>query len=283
MFRSCCGAGASVIGVSLLIAGPLHCAMAQEAADNEQLRKARHTVMEKAAQGFKVEQSSTRPPPTFGNKPLLRYSDPTRVVPGAHSLLDATVWRLGDKGRPLGLLTLEIYGKTPETAILSYEFASLADGELALAHGEQKELAWQFPAGGLTMRPLPGAGQPGDSPAARLGQMRQFTRRFKVSESYQGVTVECRLLAQPIDRYQSEDGTIVDGALFAFANGTNPEIGLLIEASKAGWTYGLGRLCAAECKIELDGKEVGSFAAGDFRNVKQGHYLNYNHPIPGPK
>jgi hypothetical protein len=136
---------------------------------------------------------------------------------------------------------------------------------------------------GLTMRPLPGAGQPALTPAARLGQMRQFTRRFKVSESYQGITVECRLLAQPIDRYQSEDGTIVDGALFAFANGTNPEIGLFIEASKAGWSYGLARLCAAESKVELDGKEVASFAAGDFRRLKQGNYLNYHHDIPLPK
>ena len=131
----------------------------------------------------------------------------------------------------------------------------------------------------LTMRPLEGAGRPAETPAARLGQMRQFTRRFKVTESYQDVTVECRLLAQPIDRYLDEGAGIVDGALFAFANGTNPEIGVLLEADKDRWTYGLARISAAESKVELDGKPVAAFPAGDFRLIKEGNYLNEHHAI----
>ena len=212
----------------------------------------------------------------MATKPLLRYSDPTRGA-GANGLLDAAVWRLGEKGRPAGLLTIEIYGDASETALLSYEFASLSDGELTLTHSQQKELVWEAPGGALTMRPLAGAGQPAGTTAARLGQMRQLMRRFKVTETYQGVPTECRLLTQPIDRY-SEGAEIVDGALFAFANGTNPEIGVLIECGKSGWSYGVARLCSAESKVELDGGVVATFATGDYR-VRQGNYLAHTHPI----
>jgi len=268
----------------LILAGLLiGSAFAQEAGENEQLRKARLSVMQQAAGKFKVARADGGKPPVFGSQPILRYSDPTRAAPGANGLLDATVWRLGEKGRPAGLLTMEIYDHSPETAILSYELASLADAELSVSHADQKELAWQMPGKGLTLRPLADAARPAETPAARLGQMRQLTRRFKVSESYQGVTVECRLLAQPIDRYQSDDDQVVDGALFAFANGTNPEIGVLIECNKAAWSYGLARLSAADSKVELDGREVATFPAGDFRLQKQGNYLNYNHTIPTPK
>ncbi len=45
----------------------------------------------------------------FVAKPQLRYSDPTRGTAEANVLLDATVWRLGEKGRPTALVTLEIY------------------------------------------------------------------------------------------------------------------------------------------------------------------------------
>ncbi len=277
------GVATGLFCVGLLLAGTLPAARAQEGGENERLRKARLTVMEQAVAGFKISRTDNSTPPAFAAQPLLRYSDPTRAAPGASGLLDATVWRLGEKGRPAGLLTIEIYGGTPESAILSYEFAALADGELSLSHTLQKDLAWQTPGRALTMRPLSGASQPAETLAARLGQMRQLVRRFKVTETYEGVPTQCRLLAQPIDRYRSADSEIIDGALFAFANGTNPEIGVLVECGKVGWSYGLARLSAAESKVELDGTVIATFAGGDFRLVRRGAYLAHHHPIPVAK
>ena len=60
----------------------------------------------------------------FRAKPLLRYSDPTRGMLEITALADATVWRLGEKGRPTAIVTLEIY-RSADRASLSYEFASL--------------------------------------------------------------------------------------------------------------------------------------------------------------
>ena len=44
---------------------------------------------------------------------------------------------------------------------------------------------------------------------------------------------DLRLLPQPAYRY-TEDGKIVDGAMFIFAHGTNPECCVLLEAYKDG-------------------------------------------------
>ena len=56
---------------------------------------------------------------------------------------------------------------------------------------------------------------------------------------------ELRLLPQPIYRYESEDPKLLDGGVFAFVQGTDPEVLLLLEAArKAGdavWMYGFVR------------------------------------------
>jgi hypothetical protein len=259
-------------GVGLFFATATVDATAQDERTTEQLAKARLKAMESAVAGFKVKRAGAEAP-HFASKPLLRYSDPTRNAPGAAGLLDAAVWRLGESGRPLGLLTLEIYNDAGTAAVLSYEFAALSEHELGLTHSEQKTIAWETPAKALVMQPLAGAPEPADAAAGRLVQMRQLVRRFKVSEIFEDITLECRLLTQPIDRYSSADDKITDGAIFVFANGTNPEVGVLVECGPAGWSFGFVRLTSAESYAELDGKKVATFAKGDFRLVKRGPYL----------
>jgi hypothetical protein len=58
---------------------------------------------------------------------------------------------------------------------------------------------------------------------------------------------QLRLLTSPIYRYAASEQGILDGAMFAFVQGTNPEVLLLIEAvaadSSAGtWRYGFARM-----------------------------------------
>ena len=64
---------------------------------------------------------------------------------------------------------------------------------------------------------------------------------------------------------------IVEGGLFTFANGTNPELMLFIEArqakntpSKPVWQFGVGRTSYAELHLEYEGKEVFSAPRGNF-------------------
>jgi hypothetical protein len=68
-----------------------------------------------------------------------------------------------------------------------------------------------------------------------------------------------RLLTQPVCHYESTD---TGGALFAFVEGTDPEVFLLIEA-RAGdkglaWHYALARMNSIEFHVALRGREVWS-------------------------
>lgn len=52
---------------------------------------------------------------------------------------------------------------------------------------------------------------------------------------------------QPLYRYEEPKGDLLDGALFTFVQGTDPQVLLLIEArrddsGKASWQYALARL-----------------------------------------
>ncbi len=57
---------------------------------------------------------------------------------------------------------------------------------------------------------------------------------------------------------------MIDGAVFAFANGTNPEVLLLLEAQRdpatkaATWIYGFAQMTGAEVYASLDDHEVWS-------------------------
>jgi hypothetical protein len=215
-------------------------------------------------------------------KPILRYSDPTRGLTDQNVLVDATVWRLGESGRPTGLVTLEIYRVTADASILAYEFASLSDAQFALEHKSNDKIAWEATGSALTVKPLEGAPAPAKTGPGRLIQMRQLARRFTVHETVNDQVIECRLLSQPIDRYQSESDEIDDGAIFAFANGTNPEIGLTLECGKGVWTYGTLRLSAADVVVKLEDREVSRYAKVDSRQ-RQGSYTSNQEPIELPK
>ena len=112
--------------------------------------------------------------------------------------------------------------------------------------------------------------------------MRQLMRRFVAKERYNNEWIECRLIAQPIDRYASEADKIVDGAIFAFANGTNPELGIVLETDGTRWRYGVLRLSSAESIITLDGEKVAAYEGFVFGGPKDGPYNSGSYRIePG--
>ncbi|HZL87943.1 MAG TPA: hypothetical protein VFB96_06160 [Pirellulaceae bacterium] len=190
-----------------------------------------------------------------GKTPLLRYDDPTRGLgEKSDGLQDASVWRLGETGRPTALITLEIYRNGPKKAILSYEFLSLTPSPLELK--SPRGPLWTPTSTDLRMAPLDKAPSPADTPRGRLVQMRQLARRFTVQETLPpgDNKIECRLLAQPIDRYDGGQEKVLDGAIFAFANGTNPEVALLLECTEREWFFGLARLSSAALQANLDGQ-----------------------------
>jgi hypothetical protein len=226
------------------------------------------------------EELKTKTALTFASKPLLRYSDPTRggVGGAANVLLDASVWRLGTEGRPTALVTVEIYQTADASRILAFEFLSLSETKFALKHKTQR-IRWDPEGSALALKELPDAPKPAATAAARLVQMRQLTRRFAAKELVNKESIECRLLPQPIDRYQSASQKIVDGAIFAYANGTNPELGLVFESDGEHWQYGVLRLTGAESSMTLDGRQVAVFDSFNTRGRTDGTYHSATHKI----
>jgi hypothetical protein len=100
--------------------------------------------------------------------------------------------------------------------------------------------------------------------AARLRQMKQLARSLNASELWKGQRSELRLLPTEVHRYSDAASGIVDGAVFIFVVGSNPEAILLVEAHQAdggsaaagSWKYGLARMSAAEMTFRLGDSEV---------------------------
>jgi hypothetical protein len=219
--------------------------------------KQRLEIMRQAIDDFQVRSSQIESPEAlkFRDEPSLRYNDQSRLGDnGAQALLDATVWRLGEKGRPLALVTLEIYPFGEGRAVLTWEFVSLSSSSFEMRNSHR--VTWTPAGTDLSMKPLEDAPAPADSPRSRLIQLRQLSRRFTAQEELRGEKIDCRLLAQPIDRYDDESAGILDGAVFVFANGTNPEMGLVLECSDKGWSYGVFRLTSATLFAQLDRKSL---------------------------
>jgi hypothetical protein len=133
---------------------------------------------------------------------------------------------------------------------MAHEFHSLAEEPLAAKfHGKQ---VWKAKEAGLRFAAVPKAPAPAATEAQRLLQMKQLAKEFAGSKkTAAGTEVELRLLPQPVYRYAAPKQGVVQGALFAFVQGTDPEIWLLIEArgkvaAGAAWQYAATRMISAE-------------------------------------
>jgi hypothetical protein len=252
-------------------------------ADDDPEAKRRLAVMQASVEALAAKSDDLKPKALApATQPLLRYNDPTRggvkEEGNNNFLLDAGLWRLGSEGRPTALVTLEIYRQPDGKHVLSYEFLSLTERKFSLKH-KTEEVLWDATDSGLSLKDLPDAPKPAGTAAARLTQMRQLARRFGATETYNKDTVECRLIAQPIDRYQSERDKITDGAIFALANGTNPEIGIVLECDADRWVYGIIRLSAAKSQVTLDGKEIVALEKFNARGRRDGPYNSGSHKL----
>ncbi len=147
-----------------------------------------------------------------------------------------------------------------------HEFQSLTDGELAVEN-ELTETEFWRPKQSVKRESIPGAPVPAATASKRLIQMNQVARRFAASVKFKQsprkrdlTRYELRRLPRPIYRYQSDSRNIVDGTLYAFVQGTNPEVFLLIEAHQQPtgmeYRYGLSPMTGYEVSAKIDANEV---------------------------
>lgn len=189
---------------------------------------------------------------TLHDEPLLHWGNPARTgEDGA-----VFVWMLD--GRPEAIGSIFTY-RLPNAIRRKHEFHSLAAGPLMAEYRGQR--VWAPQIAGVTFQPVPGAPEPAGTPRQRMTQMkalsRDFSARMTDEERKQS---DLRLISQPLLRYEPKDRSIIDGALFSFSLGTDPEVILLLEArSEKGiqsWQFACARYHYIDLRVSYKEKEV---------------------------
>lgn len=186
--------------------------------------------------------------------PVLNYSDPARM------LSHATCWLWTSEGRAIGALAIEFNPSGEGQGHWTFEGVTLRSGDSVLQLGESQWPLNLPPGSALS---LTGVGEPARDRPARLTQLKLLARRFSaVSLSQEEGRNSLRLLPRPVYRYPDDASGVVDGAVFAFTYGTNPEVLLAIEAverdDRIEWSYRLAPLTAGRLSISLGDEEVWS-------------------------
>jgi hypothetical protein len=133
---------------------------------------------------------------------------------------------------------------------------------------DKDRVIWYPETAGVEFKDVPGAPQPAKTPGERLRQMKAIAERFKATMTgWQADNTdreELRLLPRPLYRYdlakaKDPDPNLLDGGLFAYVMGTDPEVVLVLEAvrtgEKAAWQYALVRATSGGLEVRL-GTEV---------------------------
>lgn len=222
----------------------------------EQQRKDALSKMASAkARSLSVVEATGKPMTSVLHpKPLLRWSNPTAgSIHGEVFLWSADL-------RPVAIASIyRWYAPYQDSTV---EITSLSTSGLEL--NENDQTIWKAAAGGVTFRPLNEVTAPAKTRVSRLRQMRDIARRFAViladDRGGELVSRDLRLLDQPIYRYGKDDSPIIEGALFVFAENTDPEVLVMVEAisedQQLRWRYGVARMNAHGLDVKLDGQLI---------------------------
>lgn len=186
-------------------------------------------------------------------QPVLRWSNPLRATG------DGAVFIWADKTdekRPAAAMC--IFGSGAER--VTHEWQSLSTEQLRATY--RGATVWRPQTAGLEFHAVPGATEPAAAtPARRLAQMHGLLRDFSPTVGQEPRQHELRVLTHPIYRYGDEQTELVDGAVFAFAQATDPEVLLLLEArrenaQRASWWWAAARMSAWRLDLKYRGELV---------------------------
>ncbi len=209
-----------------------------------------------------------RPAPTLLKSPVLRCNDPTRGE------ADGAVWIWLDGKRPVTAMCLLQYVGGRQ----NYEFVSLCDEALRVSG--RPDWSWEPEATARAWTRLEDSVP--DTAMKRQFAMRGLVRRFEVTEFYRGQNFTLRLLNRPIYSYADEEHGVKEGAIFAFTNGTNPEVLVQLEArhdNSDAWYVSYARLGSAALTVKLDEKEAWTAEAIEAHDESKSYFATNERPV----
>jgi hypothetical protein len=185
-------------------------------------------------------------------EPIFRLDNPVTGVKDSAIFL----WTDAETGRPEA--TIQMF-RAPE-GFWNHDWTSLSASPIVAEIGTRAP--WR-PKPGLEFRPVPDAPSPAATSQARLRQIRALAEEFSGTDDFLGAGwTQLRLLPKPWLRYGKAGSGVEDGALLAFAIGTEPEVVLMIEARRADsagglrWEYALAPMTSFEVKVSWKGNLV---------------------------
>lgn len=189
----------------------------------------------------------------LSGEPVLRWSNPIRNVD------DAAVFVWLSKDRPEMVATVMSYRDDQKNLRRSYELLSLSQDKLVGVQGGRRD--WQPEKLAFAWREVPGAPAAADTSVQRRRQMRDLAAKFQVAVEADKNRYELRLLAQPLYRYENAKADVLEGALYAFVEGTDPELILALETPRAGrpWKFTTGRLTRWGIEVRYQDKVMNEF------------------------
>jgi hypothetical protein len=190
-------------------------------------------------------------------QPVLRWRN---VIRGQEGEAMMVVWP--HNGRPVAMTSI-----FPWQGKMCHEFDSLSREKKVIARDKDRVI-WSPETAGVEFKDVPAAPKPAKTHAERLRQMKAIAERFKATMTgWLGDDTdreELRLLPRPLYRYdlknaKEPDPNLLDGALFAYVQGTDPEVVLVLEAigtaKKSAWQYAFVRATSGGLEVKL-GREV---------------------------
>lgn len=234
----------------------------------KELAEERMKFMKTALTRFTIQVGKEKEPAKVGD-PCLRWTNP---IGGAPDGIVAVFAHKG--GRPVATGQFYMDGQRQ----WCNEFTIIGESDVTLMRSDR--VFWKPSKYICKFTDLPRSPMPADKAVARLAQMRAIAADFSVLDWFRGTKQDLRLLRQPVYRY-SEKGKILDGGLFIFVLGTDPECCLLLEAYQDGkdyrYRYALAPVTGFRFEVRYKDRLVWSKPPGDAGS----YYLGYYTPEPG--
>lgn len=190
---------------------------------------------------------------TFRERPVLNWGNPARGSENGSIF----VWT--DRDAPVIIGTCFTY-QSNGVERKKNAFLLLSTDPVEGRHRDR--LMWRPDPVSLTYQRVPEAPPVGITAAQRTTQLRAMARRFGAVITLQdGRTEQCRLIPQPLYRFDSGDHAGPCGAVFSMAVGTDPEAILVIkrqhdDVGESTWHYVFGRFTFYPVEGTLDGQSV---------------------------
>ncbi|MEM9588387.1 MAG: hypothetical protein AAGA03_13975 [Planctomycetota bacterium] len=174
-------------------------------------------------------------------------------------------------GTTHGAVYLWTQGERPVVAMKTYrtkngrwfeQWRSLSEERIRARPGKDASPFWRPMATAEPMRPLPQVPTVPANDRQRLLQMKAIQRSLTIKADIvnAGGTQTLRPLPTPLFRYNTD--SVVDGAVFAFAQEASPEVLLIVEAraneQTTRWYYRLASIGIVAVTAEIDGQSVWS-------------------------